>query len=151
MNDDIRPDGDANLPSNTDYSSIHVPACSDCEVGFLKPHVVFFGDNVPKHDVDLCYAAVDAADGLLCIGTSLEVHSAYRFVKATAKKNIPIGILNVGETRAERESHLFSIESDDMGLDADTKNIQSLLTKIESPVGKTLEMCLERMLEMEDG
>jgi len=143
-NTEARPDGDASLSSETDYGPIQIPPCNTCDDGFYKPDVVFFGDNVPKDDVNVCYSAIDAADGLLCIGTSLEVHSAYRFVKAAAKRKIPIGILNVGETRAERENDLFQIECE--GQD----RVTSLLTKIESPVGKTLELCVERMLEMEN-
>mmetsp|Transcript_12726 Transcript_12726/g.17026 ORF Transcript_12726/g.17026 Transcript_12726/m.17026 type:complete len:112 (-) Transcript_12726:1050-1385(-) len=69
--------------------------------GFLKPDVVFFGDSVPRHRVERCYGAVKASDGLLCIGSSLAVHSAFRFVRAAAEENIPICILNVGKTRAE--------------------------------------------------
>lgn len=114
-----RPDGDAYVASD-DYSAVIVPPCRQCG-GFLKPDVVFFGDSVPKHRVARCRAAVDAADGLLCIGSSLAVHSAYRFVRHAQKNDIPIAILNVGETRAEAE-----------GLD---------VLKIEAPAGPTLEAC----------
>jgi len=71
----LRPDGDAFIQIE-DYSGIEVPPCPNCillgddhdddKLGFLKPDVVFFGDAVPKHRVNRCYAAVDAADGLLC-------------------------------------------------------------------------------------
>jgi len=102
----LRPDGDAFI-RNDNYDDIHVPSCTNCrseKPGFLKPDVVFFGDSVPKHRVNRCYAAVNAADGLLCIGSSLAVHSAYRFVQRAAANGIPIAILNVGETRAEINS-----------------------------------------------
>jgi NAD-dependent deacetylase sirtuin 4 len=114
-----RPDGDAHVASEN-YSAIVVPACTHCG-GFLKPDVVFFGDSVPKHRVERCLAALDAADGLLCVGSSLAVHSAYRFVRTAHNKGIPIAILNVGETRAETE-----------GLD---------VLKIEAPAGPTLAAC----------
>ena len=114
-----RPDGDAHVASEN-YSAVVVPACTHCG-GFLKPDVVFFGDSVPKHRVERCLAALDAADGLLCVGSSLAVHSAYRFVRAAHNKGIPIAILNVGETRAETE-----------GLD---------VLKIEAPAGPTLAAC----------
>jgi len=113
---DSRPDGDGNL-NRDDYSNIGVPACPQCG-GFFKPDVVFFGDSVPKHRVARCRAAVDASDGLLCIGTSLAVHSAFRFVRTAANNGIPIAILNVGQTRAEIE-----------GLDC---------LKIEAPIGAVL-------------
>jgi len=116
----MRPDGDAHVARES-YDDIIIPPCEKCG-GFLKPDVVFFGDTVPKHRVERCRAAVDASDGLLCIGTSLAVHSAYRFVRAASSKGIPICILNVGETRAEQERlHLL---------------------KIEAPVGVTLTECV---------
>ena len=102
----LRPDGDAFLRTDN-YDDMQVPPCTNCKSeipGFLKPDVVFFGDSVPKHRVNRCYAAVNAADGLLCIGSSLAVHSAYRFVQRAAANGTPIAILNVGETRAEVNS-----------------------------------------------
>merc|ERR1711920_666966 len=115
----LRADGDADI-ENADYSSMIVPPCTKCNHGVLKPDVVFFGDNVPRHRVERCYAAVDVADGLLCVGSSLAVHSAYRFVQAAERSGTPIAILNVGETRAEK-NHLQG------------------LTKIEAPAGAVLQ------------
>lgn len=121
---EIRPDGDAYLPE-ANYDAIDVSPCNSCGTGFMKPSVVFFGDTVPKWRVARCSAAVDAADGLLVVGTSLAVHSAFRHVRAAAEQEIPICILNVGETRAEIE-----------GLK---------VTKIEAPAGPTLARALERI------
>ena len=90
--------------------------------GEKKKKVVFFGDSIPRDRVDLANAAVDAADGLLCIGTSLAVHSAFQLVKRASEKGIPVAILNVGRTRAEKE--------------------QLEVTKIESPIGETLHALL---------
>jgi NAD+-dependent protein deacetylase sirtuin 4 len=113
------PDGDAHVKTES-FSDLIIPSCSHCGVGFLKPDVVFFGDSVPSHRVARCRAAVDSCDGLLCIGTSLAVYSAFRFVKmAVLDKGVEVCILNVGETRAEME-----------GLQG--------ITKIEAPIGKTL-------------
>ena len=118
----LRADGEAVVKREV-YDEVQVPSCPHCDAGdhppgFFKPDVVFFGDSVPKYRVNRCYAAVDAADGLLCIGSSLAVHSAYRFVQHAASQGIPIAILNVGDTRAEVS-----------GLD---------LLKIEAPAGPTL-------------
>ena len=118
----LRADGDAEVRTE-DYSDLIVPGCTKCTGGFLKPHVVFFGDTVPKHRVARCYQAVEAADGLLAIGSSLAVHSAYRFVSAAANHGTPTAILNVGETRAEVS-----------GLE---------VTKIEAPAGQTLQGLVE--------
>jgi NAD+-dependent protein deacetylase sirtuin 4 len=116
---EMRPDGDAALPEGN-YDTLHIPSCKSCGEGFLKPSVVFFGDNVPRHRVARCTAAVDASDGLLIIGSSLAVYSAYRHVRAAHQQGTPIAILNVGETRAEIES--LSV------------------TKIEAPAGPTLAL-----------
>jgi len=114
--DAMRPDGDANVQTD-DYQTIQIPPCKECG-GFMKPDVVFFGDTVPKTRVAQCRAAVDNADGILVVGSSLAVHSAYRHIRAANQKGIPIAVLNVGETRAEKE-----------GLD---------VLKIEAPAGSTL-------------
>jgi NAD-dependent SIR2 family protein deacetylase len=54
-----RPDGDVDLDETDGFE---VPGCEDCG-GPLKPHVVFFGENVPTDRVERCYAAVDALAG----------------------------------------------------------------------------------------
>jgi NAD+-dependent protein deacetylase sirtuin 4 len=69
--------------------------------------------------VKLCQGAVDNCDGLLVVGSSLAVHSAFRHVKTAHKQGIPIAILNVGETRAEIE--------------------QLNVLKLEAPAGPTLD------------
>jgi NAD-dependent deacetylase sirtuin 4 len=121
---ELRPDGDAYI-AREQYGNIQIPSCNKCNIGFYKPDVVFFGDSVPKHRVDKCYGAVDASDGILCIGSSLAVLSAYRFVQHAEKKGIPIAILNVGETRAEVN-----------GMD---------VLKIEAPASQTLMALVDRL------
>ena len=73
--------------------------------GVLKPHVVFFGENVPVDRVERCYAAVDAlveADGALVVaGSSLTVMSGLRFVRRAAKAGTPVVIANRGDTRGD--------------------------------------------------
>jgi NAD-dependent deacetylase sirtuin 4 len=120
---ELRPDGDAALNENISYDELILPPCSQCGNPIFKTDVVFFGDNIPKHRHDIANAAIDAADGVLCIGTSLTVHSAYRLVTRSVKNGTPVAILNVGETRVEREG---------VGKD------YGLVTKIEAPIGDTL-------------
>ena len=67
----------------------------------LKPHVVFFGENVPKERVLRCYDAVDRAQGLLVVGSSLTVMSGLRFVRHAAKTGKPVVIINRGATRGD--------------------------------------------------
>lgn len=96
-----RPDGDTALEEVEDFV---VAACADCG-GILKPHVVFFGENVPVDRVERCYQAVDElgqSDGaLLVAGSSLSVQSGLRFVRRAAKAGTPVVIVNRGETRGD--------------------------------------------------
>ncbi len=93
----MRPDGDVALEETADFT---VPGCEACG-GRLKPHVVFFGENVPKDRVARCYAAVDAADSLLVVGSSLTVMSGLRFVRHAAKAGKPVVLVNRGTTRGD--------------------------------------------------
>jgi NAD-dependent SIR2 family protein deacetylase len=92
-----RPDGDVDLEETRAFV---VPACAGCG-GRLKPHVVFFGENVPKHRVERCYAELDDADALLVAGSSLTVMSGLRFVRYAAKAGLPVVIVNRGVTRGD--------------------------------------------------
>ena len=92
-----RPDGDVDLDETIGFV---VPACTGCG-GRLKPHVVFFGENVPKARVERCYAAIDDADALLVAGSSLTVMSGLRFVRYAAKAGLPVVIVNRGITRGD--------------------------------------------------
>ena len=98
---EVRPDGDVELDETHDFV---VAGCSGCG-GVLKPHVVFFGENVPAERVQRCYTSVDALRGgdgaLLVAGSSLTVMSGLRFVRRAAKADIPVVIVNRGETRGD--------------------------------------------------
>ena len=93
------PDGDADLEAVT-FDTFDVPACDACG-GLLKPDVVFFGENVPGERVRPAMAALDDADAMLVVGSSLMVYSGYRFVKAMADAGKPIAAINLGRTRAD--------------------------------------------------
>ena len=95
----LRPDGDADLPR--DYvSDFRVPHCEQCG-GVVMPEVVFFGGTVPRPTVDECYHMIDAAEGMLVIGSSLSVYSGLRFCRYAADQEKPLIILNQGQTRAD--------------------------------------------------
>lgn len=98
------PDGDADL-SDDAVAAFAVPDCTICG-GVLKPHVVFFGENVPRVVVDQAFAALDDADALLVAGTSLAVFSGYRFLRRAAERGIWIGIVNRGPVRGEEHAAL---------------------------------------------
>lgn len=95
----IRPDGDAALDDD-DSSRFAVPDCPACG-GIVKPDVVFFGENVPAERIRRSLAAIDAADALLVIGSSLMVYSGFRLPRYAEQKSKPVAILNRGRTRAD--------------------------------------------------
>jgi NAD-dependent SIR2 family protein deacetylase len=116
----INPDGDAEL--RDDELDEFVPVgCAYCSSDLLKPDVVFFGENVPRPRVDACFALVEAASALLVLGSSLTVMSGLRFVKRAAALDIPVAIVNQGETRGDPLAAL----------------------KIEAPLGATLSALLD--------
>ena len=110
----VAPDGDADLEGR-DFDSFDVPDCPVCG-GMLKPDVVFFGESVPRERVAAANAALEAADAMLVVGSSLMVYSGFRFVQAAAKVAKPVAAVNLGRTRAD---DLFSL-------------------KVAQPVGDTL-------------
>jgi NAD-dependent SIR2 family protein deacetylase len=93
------PDGDADL-DGLDFSAFDIPACGHCG-GILKPDVVFFGESVPRERVTAAMEAVERADAVLVIGSSLMVYSGYRFAHAASKAGKPIAAVNLGRTRAD--------------------------------------------------
>ncbi|MBV8516091.1 MAG: NAD-dependent protein deacetylase [Acidobacteria bacterium] len=96
---DFAPDGDADVAPDV-VSDFEVPECHRCG-GVLKPHVVFFGESVPRDKVDYAFRRVEEADAMLVAGSSLTVWSGYRFVKRAAERGLPIAIVNIGPTRAD--------------------------------------------------
>jgi NAD-dependent SIR2 family protein deacetylase len=93
------PDGDAEL-DHLDFSGFAVPPCASCG-GVLKPDVVFFGESVPRDQVGLAMEALEQADAMLVVGSSLMVYSGFRFAQAAARRGIPIAAVNIGRTRAD--------------------------------------------------
>ena len=65
------------------------------------PEVVFFGGTVPSPVVGECYQMIDAAEGMLVVGSSLSVYSGLRFCHYTVDQGKPLIILNQGQTRAD--------------------------------------------------
>ena len=93
------PDGDADLELET-FARVRVPTCERCD-GLLKPTVVFFGDAVAKTVVTRCFEAVEEADALLIVGSSVMIHSSFRFCRAAREQGKPLVALNIGQTRAD--------------------------------------------------
>lgn len=100
----IAPDGDAELPDAL-VRDFAIVACAACD-GVLMPDVVFFGGSVPRATLDAAWAALDRAEVLLVVGSSLTVFSGYRFVRRAAERAIPVCILNRGPTRGDEHATL---------------------------------------------
>ena len=95
----FKPDGDAVLAENN-YEDFSVPDCPNCG-GTVKPDVVMFGEGVPNARVQRVLSAIDRANGLLVVGSSLMVFSAFRFARHASARRMPIAIVNQGRTRAD--------------------------------------------------
>lgn len=93
------PDGDADLDA-AEFEAFDVPACEVCG-GLLKPDVVFFGEPVPGERVRRARAALQRADAMLVVGSSLMVYSGFRFARAMAEAGKPVAAINLGRTRAD--------------------------------------------------
>ena len=66
-----------------------------------RPAVVFFGESVPRDQVAAAQAALEEADAMLVVGSSLMVYSGFRFAQIAAHRGIPIAAVNLGRTRAD--------------------------------------------------
>jgi NAD-dependent SIR2 family protein deacetylase len=96
---ELRPDGDADIESGA-LDDFRVPDCERCG-GMLKPDVVFFGESVPRERVERTRRALEAADALLVLGSSLMVFSGYRFCRDAARLGRPMVSVTRGRTRAD--------------------------------------------------
>ena len=93
------PDGDAQVEPDA-LDQFAIPDCEQCG-GVLQPDVVFFGDNIPAPRTQAALHAMEQADALLVVGSSLMVFSGYRFCRMAAQAGKPIAAINAGVTRAD--------------------------------------------------
>lgn len=94
------PDGDTLLdPAFEEH--FQVPRCPHCNGERLKPDVVFFGENVAPATAARAMAAVEHAEGLLVVGSSLMAYSAFRLCKAMVEQGKPVIAINLGKTRGD--------------------------------------------------
>jgi NAD-dependent SIR2 family protein deacetylase len=99
------PDGDADLGHGA-LDGFSVPECGHCG-GMLKPDVVFFGEGIPRTRVDAARIALEEADAMLVVGSSLMVYSGYRLCEHAQALGKPIAAINRGRTRADQ---LFTLK-----------------------------------------
>ena len=94
------PDGDTLLDPAFE-ARFEVPRCPHCNGERLKPDVVFFGENVAPPTAAKAMAAVEQAEGLLVVGSSLMAYSAFRLCKAMVEQGKPVIAINLGKTRGD--------------------------------------------------
>ena len=94
------PDGDTLLDPAFE-ARFQVPHCPHCGGERLKPDVVFFGENVAPLTATRAVQAVEQADGLLVVGSSLMAYSAFRLCRAIKDQGKPLLAINRGKTRAD--------------------------------------------------
>lgn len=94
------PDGDTLLDAAFE-ARFQVPRCPHCDGERLKPDVVFFGENVAAATATRAMQAVEQADGLLVVGSSLMAWSAFRLCRAIKEQGKPLLAINRGKTRAD--------------------------------------------------
>jgi NAD-dependent deacetylase len=70
-----------------------------CPAGHpLKPDVVLFGELLPVEAIEQAYVHAAAADVLLCVGTSLEVHPVAGLPALTAQGGGAVAVITKGPT-----------------------------------------------------
>ena len=94
---EVAPDADATLDDTSDFVVADCAACG----GTLKPDIVYFGENASKTTVQQAFSAVDDADAMIVVGSSLTVMSGLRFARHAHRTGKPLVVINRGITRAD--------------------------------------------------
>ena len=92
------PDGDVELPSGLTYETFMVPQPTGLEgehSAFYKPDVVFFGESLNARQKNESIEAIEDADRVLVIGSSLATYSAFRLIKQAIENKKEVLMLNV--------------------------------------------------------
>jgi NAD-dependent deacetylase len=74
-----------------------VPRCEGCGAP-MKPDVILFGEMLPRVAIERAAALCQAADVLLCIGSSLEVHPVAGLPQLTLRGGGSLAIITQGAT-----------------------------------------------------
>lgn len=116
------PDGDVDVPG-VEYSTFRYPPCPKClehtpegktikidtdgawasgsNAGILKPAVIMFGESIPNPVKLAVETAVDNANSVLVLGSSLATYSAWRLIKRAKEQGKSIAAINMGGIRGE--------------------------------------------------
>jgi NAD-dependent deacetylase len=74
--------------------------------GVLKPNVILFGEQLPMRELVAAQKAVQAADLMLVVGSSLEVAPASDLPELALASNIPLIIINFHPTYLDEKANL---------------------------------------------
>ncbi|MHA1370413.1 MAG: SIR2 family NAD-dependent protein deacylase [Promethearchaeota archaeon] len=83
-----------------------VPKCDACGTGFLKPNVVFFGENLPRDALEKAYEVSRGCDLFIVIGSSLLVYPAASLPKVALESGADLVIINLQPTPLDNEAIL---------------------------------------------
>lgn len=98
--DAVNPDGDVTLDEHW-VRRFRMVGCLRCGSVELKPDVVYFGENIPRERRAAAEALLDDAGSVLAVGSSLAVMSGFKFVLLAERRGLPVGLVNLGPTRAD--------------------------------------------------
>jgi NAD-dependent deacetylase len=82
-----------------------VAICGECGGG-VKPDVVLFGEMLPVEAMERATELAEAADLMLCVGSSLAVHPVAGLPQLTLAHGGSVAIVTKGETPYDRDAEL---------------------------------------------
>lgn len=98
---DQRADGDAAIDEKVvDFSQFKVEPCPNCG-GTLMPTIVFFGGSIDEKVKLQAADLVTTSEQVIILGSTVQTYSAFRLLRLAQEQQKEIGIINLGETRAD--------------------------------------------------
>jgi NAD-dependent deacetylase len=82
-----------------------IARCRDC-AGLVKPDVVLFGELLPKAAMTAAQELAEAAELMLCVGSSLVVHPVASLPALTLERGGRLAIVTIGPTPYDSEAEL---------------------------------------------
>jgi NAD-dependent deacetylase len=79
------------------FDSDGVAICSTCS-GHVKPDVILFGEMLPVAAIDRARSLAQAADLMICVGSSLEVYPAAGLPELTLAHGGDVALVTIGPT-----------------------------------------------------
>ncbi|CAK8672055.1 unnamed protein product [Clavelina lepadiformis] len=78
-----------------------LPKCTSCG-GLLRPHVIWFGENLDENVLSAAFAEVESCDMCFVIGTSSVVYPAAMFAPQVALRGVTVAEFNLEDTPGTR-------------------------------------------------